>query len=548
MPRRAYRRGGRARTGESLARQQRPPRVPAGVRDRSAPGPRPASSGAMVRALFLHPFSGPTGLGVSAGPQLWLIMRRPRNRIAVGLLITLLPGCSGDGATLRSPTGDPTEDPEGAGTPMVTLDAGTAYQTITGWEATAESGESDAPSFPLYRDTLFAQAADLGINRFRLQIQSGVENSRDYYSESQEGRIDGATWRCVRYATVNDNADPSTINWSGFHFTKIDEIVEKVVLPYRARLQASGRKLFINLNYVAFATQCPNTPYIHHAPEEYAEFILATSIHLRDKYNLVPDAWEVILEPDNTSVYWPGRAIGEAIVATARRLESAGFQPRFIGPSTTRAGNAIGYLNGMLSVPGAQKYLAEFSYHRYDNPSPSVIQAIGDRGAQAGIATAMLEHIGSGYEDLHEDLKLARNTAWQQFTLAYPASADRGATYFPVQGGSSAAPTVEPGSRTKFLRQYFRFIRPGARRIGAQSDNAAVDPLAFINPDGNYVIVVKTTGQQTFDIAGLPAGVYGVSYTTSSQAGVDAPEVNLAAGARLRTRIPDRGVITIFRR
>ena len=49
---------------------------------------------------------------------------------------------------------------------------------MSGWEVTAQAGH-ESPAYPLYRDTLLALAAnDLGVNRLRLEVRSGVENTR----------------------------------------------------------------------------------------------------------------------------------------------------------------------------------------------------------------------------------------------------------------------------------------------------------------------------------------------------------------------------------
>ena len=70
-----------------------------------------------------------------------------------------------------------------------------------------------------------------------------------------------------------------------------------------------------------------------------------------------------------------------------------------------------------------------------------------------GINIAMLEHGGANFQELHADLKLANVSAWQQFALAY-CTDDNGYQYFPVQGD-----TFLVGERTKYLRQYFKYIR-----------------------------------------------------------------------------------------
>jgi hypothetical protein len=95
----------------------------------------------------------------------------------------------------------------------ITLDPTRTYQTITGWEAVAYALEPTEPAFPNFKDTLFDQVVnDLGFNRVRLEVRSGVENTNDSWSDYQAGKIDYQTWRSRRYATINDDADPATIN------------------------------------------------------------------------------------------------------------------------------------------------------------------------------------------------------------------------------------------------------------------------------------------------------------------------------------------------
>lgn len=433
----------------------------------------------------------------------------------------------------------------------ITLNPAVRFQTMSGWEADAQAGQED-PTFPAYKNRLFDAAAnDLGINRLRLEVRSGTENSVDYYTQWLKGQIDDATWRCVRYATVNDNSDPNTINPAGFQFSQLDSTVEHVVIPMQQRLAARGERLFINLNYVAFTAQiCTGYQYNHNVPAEYAEMILATTEHLKSKYGITPDAWEVILEPDNTT-YWRGNTIGSSIVATAARLSAAGYTPRFIAPSTTRSYNAVPYFDAMLqAVPAAKQFMLELAYHRYSSVTTTELQTIAARASANGIGSSMLEHIASPYTDLHSDLKLANVSAWQQYTLAYPGTpgADDGSKYYIVDKTNAANPTITLASRTKYLRQYFKFIRAGAVRIDATSGNTALDPVAFINTNGNYVVVVKATAAATFTVGGLPAGTYGIKYTTSTAYDVDLADVVLPAGQALSTNIPAAGVLTVYRK
>ena len=473
-----------------------------------------------------------------------------------GTFLFTLTANDGSGAVSDTVTVTVLTPPSSSGT--VTVNASQTFQTISGWEATSQSGQ-DSPEFSQYANTLFDRAAnELGINRIRLEVRSGMENDTDYWSlfDNGNGSLSSAEWRCVRYSTKNDNSSHTSINPSGFKFSELDDKVNKIVKPLQQKLQARGERLHINLNYVAFTKQItgsgcsPSLQYHHDDPDEYAEFILAASLHLKGM-GITPDTWEIILEPDNVP-QWDGKLIGQAILATAQKLVANGFSnPKFIAPSNTNMGNAISYFNDMANVLGSSnvtKYIEEFSYHRYGGVSDTNLQTIASRANTYNIGTSMLEHIGSGHEDLHKDLKLANNAAWQQFTLAFPGTSDSGGAYYRVDLTNSSNPQVIMNSRTKFLRQYFKFIREGAVRIEASTTNNSFDPVAFINKNGKYVVVVKAGSGGAFTVGGLPAGTYGITYTTGSQYNQSMPDVTITASQPVNASIPSGGVITIYRR
>jgi hypothetical protein len=440
----------------------------------------------------------------------------------------------------------------GQGQAVITIDPVVKYQTITGWEATAQAGQIECSVDPatgkydprfydLYKDVLFDQAAADGINRLRIGLNSGEENPVDYFTQFVNGQITRAEWAAHWHEIINDNDDPFSINPAGFQFSALDHKVETVVLPLKQRLEAGGERLFTNVNYTDFA----GSAFEHKdAPEEYAEFVLATVEHLQSKYGWIPDAWEVILEPD-TSAAWSATQIGQAVAAAGARLKANGIKMAFIAPSTTSMANAPAYFDGIIQVPGALGYLSELSYHRYRGVSDANLRAIATRAVQYGLATAMLEHIGSSYQDLHQDLKVGRNVSWQQFALGY-CTDDNGAQYYLVDNTDPAHPQVRIASRTKLLRQYFRYIRRGAVRIEATTSDAGFDPLAFINTNGAYVVVLEASAAGSFSIQGLPAATYGLQYTTQNQDGVNLPDVTLVGGQSLEASIPEAGVITVY--
>ena len=162
----------------------------------------------------------------------------------------------------------------------------------------------------------------------------------------------------------------------------------------------------------------------------------------------------------------------------------------------------------------------------------------------------MLEHGGSGYEDLHADLTLANVSAWQQFGLAFCGDRDIGGSYFAIYGAAlgSNSPNVLTGERTKYLRQYFRYVGLGAVRVGVTSTDPQFAPVAFRNLNGKYVVVVKASAAGTFGVGGLPAGTYGIDYTIAGTYAQALPDVTIGSGGVVGGTIPGVGVMTIFAR
>ncbi len=454
--------------------------------------------------------------------------------------------------TVNPPTGGGT----GSTTPCtgancVNVNTSTTYQTMTGWEATAQAGRRymSTTAWNNASTQLLDQAVDAGLNRLRVEIYSGSENPTDTYAQFINGQITEDQYNPTRYQIVNDNSDPNSINPAGFNWTMLDDQINTLAIPMRQRLAARGEQLHINVHYVDFGA----STFEHKSnAAEYGEFVLATYQHMQSTFGFVPDTWEVILEPDTTSASWSAAQTAAAVKAAGDRLFAAGFTPRIIAPSVTNAGNFSSYVTAIANLSGAMQYIDTLSYHRYGSTNASSIATIANTHSKK---TAMNEWIGADYNTLMDDLKNAKNSAWQQFTLAGPASwgADNGDRYFIIDDNNGA---LTMSSRLKYLRQFFKYIRSGAQRVAAtNAGNPFIDPLAFKNADGKVVMVSPVTGSSgplTFGVNGLPAGTYGISYTSGDPANptttVVAQTQTIASGGAVNVNLPQGtvGVVTVY--
>ena len=436
-------------------------------------------------------------------------------RMSALLLAALLCACSAKGTT----------EP---GQAVVIVDPSRRFQTIIGWESTSNLSEFVGRISPQNSQELLRTAVEkAGITRIRLEVRSGVEGPPGAFEQFTRGGS-SESWRQRRYLVSNDNADPRVINWAGFDFTEIDHDVEMAVLPMRELLAARGEKLLVNLCYVAFVKGRAN---LHENPEEYAEFALATMLHLREKYGLEPDSWEVILEPDLAG-RWSGRRIGKTILATSRRFSENGINVGFVAPSTTSMTTASYYFDDMVKVDGVLPHLREISYHRYSGVNRRALARLTERSVKYHVPLAMLElWFGrAGPDVLFEDLE-AGAAAFQNRVI--------GGLVVDARKGNMTL-----NKDVRYNGALFRAVRPGAVRIGSTSSLDSLKALAFKRPQGGIVTALRATGATDVVVRGLATGNYVVRTLTESGETERLAAV-AAATADLRVAVAEPAVVVI---
>jgi len=438
----------------------------------------------------------------------------------------------------------------------VTVSPATFYQTIDGWGVYPRYWEDDKKrdrfdrSFePFTKATSDFLVDELGINAVRVEIWSGLENPRDFWLEHYEGKMGYREYAPHRYEKVNDDGDPRHVSPRGFQFSRFDHRIETMVLPLLRAVERRGEKPLVDVCYVDFKWKDSDLQgSLSHAdePEEFAEFVSVFFDRLRDKWGIVPDTFEVILEPENTE-RWRGAQIGRALLAASARLAGHGFSPRIVAPSNTSMSNAISYFDEMITVPSVLEHLDTFAYHRYHLERTSYVEDIWQRAAQHGKKTAMLEKVGAGIDELFEDLTVGHVSAWQQWAVADRLGAeDKGAYYAMVDTRDQAHPRVLPSRSAEQLAQVFRYVRRGARRVGAESDNSDKRVVAFVNAGGRAPVVVRAgRAGGALGVRGLPPGRYGRRFVADDGAPVELGDATVAAGGELSTRLPGPGVLAI---
>jgi O-glycosyl hydrolase len=416
----------------------------------------------------------------------------------------------------------------------------TRHQEMVGWEGTAQIGQAGCQSFNNYRmDLIDRLVNELGINRVRLEIRSGTENTSDWFNDFLNNP--GSNWRDRWYTPVNDNGDPSSIDGGRFYFSELDHQVDNVITPLQQALAMRGEQLYVLMCFVDFSQD----NFYRHEPAEYGELMTAAYDHLQSTYGWVPDGIEIILEPDNSNANYTAQQVTSLIEGVGERMAAEGYSPDIVAPSSLNMWVGVNMLDVISQSPTAMQYLTEFSYHRYNGTGVDAAQAIAQRIQTLGIKSAMLEHINADINELWEDLTVANNSGWQQFALAFCDSSGGAAHYYEINDANGSF-FLRPESRP--FAQIFRHVRRGAVRFGTDVRDGALQALAFQNANGKWVTIVRTQGAESFTVGHLPPGTYGIDYTTDAELIATLPDATIAAGETITVSIPARGLITIFGR
>ncbi|MEQ1707203.1 MAG: glycoside hydrolase family 30 beta sandwich domain-containing protein [Terricaulis sp.] len=272
------------------------------------------------------------------------------------------------------------------------------------------------------------------------------------------------------------------------------------------------------------------------SPEHYDDF----ARYLRDYVSGMGalgvriDALTIQNEPHFEPTNYPGMRMSPTQRAT--------FIGRHLGPLLEREHIAVDILEwdhnwdepesplATLSDPEAARYVAGVAWHCYagDVSAQSQVHA-----AFPGVSTWMTECSGGGWATDWGD-----SLAWMTRTLIIGATRNwaRGVVLWNIALDGNSGPhlggcgncrgvvTIDPrtGRVTRNVEYYVlahasRFVRPGAHRIGSETEAGGLESVAFRNADdGSVVLIVLNGGRQPRDFcvqvgdrafdAALPAG------------------------------------------
>lgn len=414
---------------------------------------------------------------------------------------------------------------------VVTLNAAKRYQTMEGFGA----------SMRLFDDPLVTNTLDPATKR-----AAAVPTALDQRLMLDALWLDGGLTR-VRFLPdrgiepVNDNADALVADPAKFDFgwARGDGMLD----------------LMPGMNLRGVRTPFTSTPALESwmsesNPAEYAEWLMVMLRHWRDRGYELPYV-SLKDEPGSAASgpVWSAAYLRDVTKLLGARIKADGMKTKIVLPDDVNPREALSRLQVVLADADARQYVGAVAYH------------YGDRGGELEVAQ-LAEQYGipvwvTGFST-PDWLEMA-TTMKDLITDDGAAAIDYTWGFFGDQAASQLIRIVAPNGayeRFSIRKQYYvmgqfaRFVRPGAVRIEATSNDPSMQALAFVDGAKLILIVTYTGGpyerQVNIDLgAGAPCVKRATSVRTSDSESWNEQAQYFAEVPRITLTLPARTMITL---
>jgi hypothetical protein len=298
--------------------------------------------------------------------------------------------------------------------------------------------------------------------------------------------------------TGNDNGDCDIIDWTKFQSNDLAYSDAQYLMHYKNHILAEGMQpnFYSSTYYASGATIAK--PWVLNHPGERAQQIWASALYMKNTYGININYAVIFNEPSGTET---PTIIADDIKALGPRFIANGLSTKSqYAEAVSPSYDWTNYITPVQNDSDLWPFVGRLSYHNYGTADPYRTN-IRDFGLTKGLTTAQTEMGNPTFDDLYNDLTLGGVSYWE---VAYSSSN----TLVPVSGNTSFTP-----SATYFrLRQVLHYVRPGATRIGATTNNPSLHVLSF-SKNGEVTTVIDNTAAtaRTIYLTGLPQGTYGLS-------------------------------------
>ena len=311
---------------------------------------------------------------------------------------------------------------------------------------------------------------------------------------------------------VNDNSNPNVTDLSKFNFAwkNLDAHTDYLV---RARERGATTFFHSPLNRESWM----GTTTLNDAAE-YGEWLLAQVRRSAERGVRLPYL-AVANEPSYGRNSMSGEFIRDVIKHVGPRLRAEGFDTMFVTTDDVRPSNAAAKARVVLADPVARQYVGALATHLYDESVTNVgqMKALAEQYqlplwmtefSMSGMPSAGRPANPFAWASLMHDLISTYNVSAVDYMWGFFGEWEGNSSMLITLNNTGATYDGYTLNKTYYTTgQFSRFVEPGAERIKAQSTDATVQATAFLDDDGDLVIVAINNGalnqQTTFSLSGL---------------------------------------------
>ncbi|HEV7992532.1 MAG TPA: hypothetical protein VGP25_11950 [Gemmatimonadaceae bacterium] len=423
-------------------------------------------------------------------PSFELLSRRACSALGAALVLTLA-ACGSDrgvpdgiaggynGGGVGGVTGSdcyqgPAPTASGDGAAVITIDPKTTYQTMQGFGASMrlfdDPRTTNTTDLATKRGTAVPSDIEQNVILDRLYTDAGLTRVR--FLPSDGGGIE----------PVNDNADPLTTDLSKFDFSWKNGDGQ---LGYMPSLVRRGVSMW-------FAAPLTQEKWMTSAnPAEYAEWAITMLRHWKDAGYEMP-YFSLENEPGTAAGgNLSGAYLRDVAKLLGARIKAEGLKTKLVVPDDVNPAEAYSRLQVILADADARQYVGAIAYHLGARGGEDKIKQLGD---QYSIPVWVTE-----FATTDADWFDAATTLHELIAVDGVSAVDYESAFSGDFESSQLVRLVTTnGSYTRYSRtlqyytlgQYSRFVRPGAVRVAATSNDPSVLASAYV--DGTKLIIVVT--------------------------------------------------------
>lgn len=327
--------------------------------------------------------------------------------------------------------------------------------------------------------------------------------------------------------TANDDADAEHFNWAAFNFARSDRHKRGIV--DLARPLGFDNFMIHGGTNVRWADPWLGEIRRHDYPRylrEMTENVVAPLVHWRDRYGVVPRWHHLFNEPITGNGELAGAAhheLADLVKSVGARLRREGFaSTQLVVPSEETEEASLAAARAILADPQARQYVGAISFHTYpygsvysdvnrildtsgagrpDAQRLAVRRELRELARSHGLQLWMTE-VSNGRANtmdsmrgravhIHDELRHAGVSSYWGMFAAWDTLATRGTCdddclvhYNRVRGSVSIA------GIGRAIGHYARWVKPGARWVDSETDDALVLASAFRDDTRRTLVAV----------------------------------------------------------